>query len=281
MIRQGQEKLKELEELMNGTGYFTEGFNVGIGDFVEHDLEGQPTVPNGGGPPIDNGNGPDDPAPQRAKKEAFPSIEGPGTCAEIVNRYKKAILSRQAAWRDVNEKWIAAAPKSGMLLDYLISVTFLLCGIGFCLALLFAILPSVAMGPCHSGLSGLPWKARMVTGRILFTFTTWPLQAEMCHFQRRFFTTKTGSSILCFVCEFLRPSGKLAGLYKDICAKEQVQSETNPECKSVFAQVCSQIKQTCTQFGNEMQAVKVHLPKAAAKSRAKKANPVETKQEED
>lgn len=73
------------------------------------------------------------------------------------------------------------------------------------------------------------------------------------------------------------PSGKLAGLYKEICAKEQTQNEVNPECKSAYTQICAQIKQVCTAFGNEVQAVKVHLPKAAAKSRGRKrqAEPVE------
>ena len=94
-------------------------------------------------------------------------------------------------------------------------------------------------------------------------------------------TTKTWSSIVCLVCEILLPSGKLATLSKDICGKEQVQSETNPECKSAFTQICSHIKQTCAQFGNEMQAAKVHLPKAAAKTRTKKVPAVSTKAEED
>lgn len=130
---------------MNGTGYFSEGFDAGIGDFIEHDAE-VPAIANGTPPPLDNGIGPVNP-PQngRAKKETFPSVEGPGTCAELVNRYKKAILSRQTAWRDLNERWIAAAPKSGTLLDYSISVLFLLSGKSFCLALLFAMLPSVTL----------------------------------------------------------------------------------------------------------------------------------------
>lgn len=129
MIRQGQEKLKELEELMNGAGVFNESFDVGIGDFIDHDVEGQPSVPNGPRP-IGNGDGGDgdeNAIPNaKPKKEAFPSIDGPGSCAELVSKYKKAILSRQSAWRDLNEKWIAAAPKSGSLLDYLL-VWFLFC----------------------------------------------------------------------------------------------------------------------------------------------------------
>ena len=147
IIRQGHEKLKELEELMNGSGYWNESFNVGIGDFVDHDVEGLPSVPDGPRP-IGNGpTGPELPGEEKdpkAKKEAFPSIDGPGTCADLVAKYKRAILSRQTAWRDLNEKWVAAAPKTGMLLDYLL-VWFFLRRTCFCLALLLSIFPAIAM----------------------------------------------------------------------------------------------------------------------------------------
>ena len=64
--------------------------------------------------------------------------------------------------------------------------------------------------------------------------------------------------------------GKLAGLYKEICTKEQSQSTQNPECKSVFEPVTTEIRKACVEFNNLVCAVKVHLPKTAAKGRAKK-----------
>ena len=110
---------------MSGTGIFNEDFSVGIGDFLELDAEsehGQVEVP--------------DPAPlpdlpPKKTKEQFPSVDGPGSCAELVTKYKRAILSRQSAWKDLNEKWIAAAPKSGLFLDCFICLNFLWMGNGF------------------------------------------------------------------------------------------------------------------------------------------------------
>ena len=71
-------------------------------------------------------------------------------------------------------------------------------------------------------------------------------------------------------------SGKMAELYRSLCAKEQEQSKKNPEVKSVYEEIFDQIKSVCMTFQNESSSVKIHLPKAQGKSRRKaKAEPVE------
>lgn len=118
---------RELEELMSGTGIFSEDFSVGLGDFLELDVEGEqhPEVPQEPAPIGDQPTG------GKQVKEQFPSVDGPGACADLVAKYKRAILSRQSAWRDLHDKWVAAAPKSGLFLDCFISLTFLWMGNGF------------------------------------------------------------------------------------------------------------------------------------------------------
>ena len=73
--------------------------------------------------------------------------------------------------------------------------------------------------------------------------------------------------------------GKLAGLYKEICTKEQNQNLQNPECKSVFEGVTTDIRKCCVDFNNLVNAVKVHLPRTAAKARPKKKADGPTKDE--
>lgn len=161
-VRTGSEKLRELEELLSGTGIFSEDFSVGLGDFLELDVEGEqhPEVPQEPAPIGDQPTG------GKKVKEQFPSVGGPGTCADLVAKYKRAILSRQSAWRDLHDKWVAAAPKSGLFLDCFISLTFLWMGNGF-LAFFFDSRPFF-LYQCsfHSGLSGLPWKQHTVTRQI-------------------------------------------------------------------------------------------------------------------
>lgn len=161
-VRTGSEKLRELEELLSGTGIFSEDFSVGLGDFLELDVEGEqhPEVPQEPAPIGDQPTG------GKQVKEQFPSVDGPGACADLVAKYKRAILSRQSAWRDLHEEWVAAAPKSGLFLDCFISWIFLWMGNGF-LAFFFDSRPFF-LYQCsfHSGLSGLPWKQHTVTRQI-------------------------------------------------------------------------------------------------------------------
>ena len=69
---------------------------------------------------------------------------------------------------------------------------------------------------------------------------------------------------------FRQYTGKLAELYKSICTKEQSQGALNPECKSAYTSVTTEIRQACMEFNNLVSAVKVHLPKTAAKAKPKK-----------
>lgn len=81
---------------------------------------------------------------------------------------------------------------------------------------------------------------------------------------------------------FRQFTGKLSELYKSICEKEQNQGLQNPECKSVYTSVTSEIRQACVEFNNLVSAVKVHLPKTASKAKATaKKKGVPTKDEEE
>lgn len=113
-IRTGKEKLKELEELMSGQGIFSEDFSCGLGDFMEVDGDNKETpFP----PPIGN-NGDEEPEKGK-KKDPLPPLDGPLGAAEIVGRYKKAILSRQGVFRDLHQKWTAASPSTGTKLIFI------------------------------------------------------------------------------------------------------------------------------------------------------------------
>lgn len=65
-------------------------------------------------------------------------------------------------------------------------------------------------------------------------------------------------------------SGNLANLYKKLCETQQKQSAVNPENKSVYSEIANSIKQTCTEYVNQANAVKIHLPKAPSKKRKPK-----------
>lgn len=113
-LRTGKEKLKELEELMSGQGIFDESFSCGLGDFLEVEDEGRNPQEVAGGLPL-----PDDTIPEKKKKDPFPPVDGPLSAAEIVDRYKKAILSRQGVFRDLHQKWTAANPSTGTKLIFI------------------------------------------------------------------------------------------------------------------------------------------------------------------
>ena len=117
--RTGREKIRELEELMSGTGIFSEDFSCGLGDFLE--VEDDPKLP----PPEDPGQNPgQNPDPPKKTKDPFPAVDGPLSTEEFVGRYKKAILSRQGAFRDIHSKWVAANPATGSKLVLIIYYVF-------------------------------------------------------------------------------------------------------------------------------------------------------------
>ena len=93
---------------MSGQGIFSEDFSLGLGDFLELDDDLMVT-------PQDPGDDPPDPAPAPPKKktEPFPSIDGPLSAKEIVAKYKKTLLSKQAMHKDLFDKWSAASPVTG------------------------------------------------------------------------------------------------------------------------------------------------------------------------
>ena len=99
---------------MAGEGAFSEDFSLGLGDFLE---VGDEEKEEDGPDPIQNGN-PDPPPkpPGKPPKEMFPSIDSKLSASEMVGKYKKAILSRQSAYRDIHERWLAASPSTGQLL---------------------------------------------------------------------------------------------------------------------------------------------------------------------
>jgi len=110
--RTGREKLRELEELMSGTGIFSEDFSCGLGDFLEVE-DGKPNPDNPHPIPDDE----EQPKPKPGK-DPFPAIDGPLSAAEFVGRYKKAVLSRQGVFRDMHSKWVAASPATGSKLVF-------------------------------------------------------------------------------------------------------------------------------------------------------------------
>ena len=116
-------------------------------------------------------------------------------------------------------------------------------------------------------MSGKRCKAQLVFWLVLVLFFFWS-------------SGISENSTFCEACEAsiltvtLQP-GKLADLYKSLCAMEQEHTAKNPENKSPYKLIFEQTKLACIAFQNEANSVKVHLPKAAAKSRGKKAPKVE------
>lgn len=102
MLRQGGERLKELEEIMENTGLFNDQFSLGLGDVMEEVVD-QPDTPQ-------------EQDKTKKKSVAFPPIEGSETAPEFVAKYKKACLNRRALFKDISDKWQAAKPSTGQSL---------------------------------------------------------------------------------------------------------------------------------------------------------------------
>eukprot|EP00439_Symbiodinium_sp_Y106_P059595 s879_g8.t1 len=90
--KQGYEKLRELEELLESSGYLREGFDIneGVGDALElSDIEGpEEKKPS---KPVGRGSG-------------LPELEGPETPDQFVQKYKKYLLNRRAAYKDAVDR---------------------------------------------------------------------------------------------------------------------------------------------------------------------------------
>ncbi|CAJ1390470.1 unnamed protein product [Effrenium voratum] len=92
--QQGDERLRELEELMSATGLWSEKFSMDLGDMLEvSDDEGEGNAPAGSG--------------GKKKPNPFPSVDGDESLKEMLARYKKACLNRRAAFRELAERWEA------------------------------------------------------------------------------------------------------------------------------------------------------------------------------
>jgi len=107
-MRQGAEKMREMEEILAGAGQFSEQFDLTLGDVMIEDADGD-------GPPENPDDIPKPPVP-KPKPSAFPSIDGEETVDEFVNRYKKALLNKRSQFRTIHEQWQSNPPKTGQCL---------------------------------------------------------------------------------------------------------------------------------------------------------------------
>lgn len=62
----------------------------------------------------------------------------------------------------------------------------------------------------------------------------------------------------------------MSALYKELCAKESEQLKVNPENKGAYKDLVGRIVDCLNRFGNDLNALRVHFKKSAAKSKAKK-----------
>lgn len=126
-LRQGHEKLRELEEITSGQGIFNEDFSLGLGDFLEipdgDGNGGNSSAGNGSEPPALPNQIPDE--TKKTKQEPFPTLESGLKASELVSRYKKSLLSRQAAFKDIHQKWLESSPPTGKMLAFHVRVYLL------------------------------------------------------------------------------------------------------------------------------------------------------------
>ncbi|CAE7941262.1 unnamed protein product, partial [Symbiodinium necroappetens] len=88
---QGSEKLRALEEVMESSGFFRENFDIhtGIGDAV--DLS-------------DHEDDDNKKSTAKGRDKGLPDIDGPDTLKEFLNKYKKSLLNRRSAFKEVVER---------------------------------------------------------------------------------------------------------------------------------------------------------------------------------
>ena len=120
----------------------------------------------------------------------------------------------------------------------------------------------------HAGKSGKTCKSQLVFWLILVSFlVVAAFLKKTIRFVRHL---RPG-----FLKRFALQPGKIAEYYKSLCAMEQEESAKNPENKAPYKRIFDEIRVACIAFQNEANSVKIHLPKAAAKSRGKRALKVE------
>ena len=176
-LRQGHEKLRELEEIMSGQGIFNEDFSLGLGDFLEipdGDGNGGNGSPgNGGEPPALPNQIPDE--TKKTKQEPFPTLESGLKASELVSRYKKSLLSRQAAFKDIHQKWLESSPPTGKMLAFHVRVYLL--NFAFAYVFFFRVAARLCFLTCDISASGtngmhcqqllVPW-ANFFLGQMIF-----------------------------------------------------------------------------------------------------------------
>ena len=109
-LRQGNQKLRELEEILEGLGSFNENFSLGDAFEVTDDAMDEG---GGNGPPTPAL--PDDTAPKK-KGVAFPDIEGEESVQDFLAKYKRGLLGRRSSYKDILSKWTEASPATGAYL---------------------------------------------------------------------------------------------------------------------------------------------------------------------
>ena len=96
--RQGQEKLRELEELMEEAGFFNDKFQLGCGDSFE--ISDDDTVPDSKAAEGKNGR-----KGGKPKGAGLPMVvEGEKDMAGVIGKYKKALLNKRTVLKEVKDK---------------------------------------------------------------------------------------------------------------------------------------------------------------------------------
>ena len=105
---QGEEKLREIEEIMNGAGAFNENFDLTIGDIMVDEDDDDGSAPPPEGEPT---------KPPKKVANPFPNVDGEETMEQFVGKYKKTMLSRRGVFRTLHDQWTAANPPTGKCLN--------------------------------------------------------------------------------------------------------------------------------------------------------------------
>ena len=99
-MRQGQEKLRELEELMEEAGFFNDQFQLGCGDSFE--ISDDETVPDSKAAAPKKNKGGNRTA---AKAAGLPLIvEGEKDLPGTLGKYKKAMLNKRTVLKEVKDR---------------------------------------------------------------------------------------------------------------------------------------------------------------------------------
>ena len=100
--RQGQEKLRELEELMEAAGFFNDKFQIGCGDSFE--ISDDDSVPDS---KAAEGKGGRKGPGRGGTKAGLPLIvEGDKELTASLGKYKKALLNKRTVLKEVKDRLV-------------------------------------------------------------------------------------------------------------------------------------------------------------------------------